>query len=90
MTTHPLRRKFDEYAAVTKVGAAIMTAAAVVTLCWKLLAEPCIQVQIEKTTNPIIEVLEYQTFLMMQSLTDEQVRCADQSYTASKKMKVNK
>ena len=81
-------RKFDYFSGTTKLSGAVIAAAALVALCWKLLATPCIQTQIEKTTLPIIEVLEYQNFLMMQTLTDEQIKKADESYIAAQKTKV--
>jgi hypothetical protein len=90
MMTHPFRRRFDTWNMATKIGTAILTCAAVVTLCWELLAAPCIQQQIEKTTNPIVDALEFQTFLMMQNLTDAQIKRATDSYTAAQKVRVKR
>ena len=86
----PHHRRFDNINMVTKVSGAILAAAGVTALCWRLMAEPCIQKQIDHTTNPIIDVLEYQTYLMMQTLTDEQVKNAEESYVTAKRMKIKR
>jgi hypothetical protein len=82
------RRKFDWLNGTTKISGAVIASAAVIALCWKLLATPIIQTQIDCSTKPIIEVLEYQTYLMMSNLTDEQIKKADQSYISAQKTKV--
>jgi hypothetical protein len=73
-----------------KLAGCIIATAAVVTLCWKVCAMPVIQKQIDRTTNPIIEVLEFQTWLMMQTMTDEQIQKAEAGYTAAKKARIKR
>ena len=98
MTTHhrkfdgpdtPHSRRFDNINIFTKVSGAILAAAGVTALCWRLMAEPCVQRQIDKSLNPVVDVLEYQTYLMMQNLTDEQLKKADESYVATKRARVH-
>jgi len=88
--TRTIRQRIDGLNATTKMGGAVLVLAGVVGLCWRLLAEPAIQKQIDKTTNPIVEVLEYQTYLMMQTMTDEQIKQADESYLASQRTRIKK
>ena len=75
---------------VGKICGAILALAAVFAMCWKMMAEPQIQGQIDKSLNPVVDVLEYQTYLMMQTLDNEQLERAERGYLQSKKMKVRK
>ena len=86
----PHHRLFDNFGFATRVSGAILAAAGVTALCWRLLAEPCVQRQIDKSVNPVVDVLEYQNFLMMQTLTDEQIQKAERSYIAAQKVRVKR
>jgi len=85
-----MRRKGDKIVMSTKICGAILAVAAVVGLCWQLLAEPAVQRQIDATVNPVVDVLEYQTFLMMQGMSNEQIQKAEESYIASQKTRVKR
>ena len=55
---------------------------------WNVFARPAIQVQIEATTNPIQEAIEFQNFLMMVNMPDSLIRKAEQLYTSTKRIKI--
>lgn len=53
---------------------------------WNVFARPAIQVQIEATTTPIQEAIEFQNFLMMVNMPDSLIRQAEQLYKSTKRV----
>lgn len=53
---------------------------------WNVFARPAIQVQIEATTTPIQEAIEFQNFLMMVNMPDSLIRQAEQLYRSTKRV----
>ncbi len=53
---------------------------------WNVFARPAIQVQIEATTTPIREAIEFQNFLMMVNMPDSLIKQAEQLYTSTKRL----
>lgn len=73
-----------------RVCTLIAAGAVVIGLAWANLAEPRIDCQIDKKILPIQDAIEYQNFLMMSTLTDEQVNRATQRYLNSKNARTKK
>lgn len=55
------------------------------TFAWCKLARPDIDERIDIKQKGIIEALEYQNFLKMETMTDEQVNAAEKKYLSFKK-----
>jgi hypothetical protein len=61
-----------------------------VYFAWDVLARPDIRRQIRCTTDPIADALEFQTDLMMENLSDEQIKRAQDRYLARKRAMVGR
>jgi cytochrome c biogenesis protein CcdA len=57
----------------------------IVTFGWCKLALPEVDKRISEKQQPIIDALEFQNFLMMETMPDTAVIQAEQKYTASKR-----
>jgi hypothetical protein len=87
MVKHQEKCKPDIVARVTAICGAILAVAGVVALCWGQLAEPRIDRKISAAITPIQDAVEYQCFLMMSKMTDDEIKAADRRYFAAKAAK---
>lgn len=84
------RRATDGLLWWSKLCGAILATAGVVALCWGTLAVPEIDRRVDMKINPVIEVMEYQNFLIMEQMPDDKVRAAEQKYTSYKRARIQK
>lgn len=54
---------------------------------WDILARPDIRKEIKCVSDPMADALEFQTYLMMENLSDEQVARAQNRYLTAKRSK---
>ena len=88
MTAHNGRRATDGLVWWSKLCGAILATAGVIALCWAKLAVPEIDRRVDRKIDPVIEVMEYQNFLIMEQMPDDKVRSAEQKYTSYKRTRV--
>ena len=58
-------------------------------IAWKTWASPVIEKKIETKTDPVIENLKYLNFLMMSTLSETQLKWANEKYEESKKHSID-
>ena len=61
-----------------------------VTFAWCKFAVPEIDKRIAAAQNPIVSALEFQNFLMMESMPDSAIAAAEKKYITSQRGKVQK
>lgn len=88
------RRATDKLSSWQSIITIITTACLIIgggsVWAWNVFARPAIKEQIDCELKPVKEAIEYQNYLMMSTMSDEQIERAEKMYISAKRGRVDK